>query len=492
LSCLCSFHPVASLPAVEDGNHDPVLALLEDHTQTLWGGDDGDGTKTKSPTRTPTKATKAPTRSPSRPPTKEPTAPPTLEHWSEFGCGSTEKVLPCNRVWGGRCEPGIVYGYNCVCNDHVLGATCDWNNSTDPSVLQRTQIDPKRIMMAYHFASIVTEDLENATVLKEIEAKCPRYKKGVVHTVSARFKNLKDLNLTGEQAEQAAATYAAAVTINASDTVSGEPEVVVMFRGTEFSAAKEDLLSILSGDATRALHGLQTVFTDLNIAPQKINYTDNITGEVHQLGTVHQGFIAAIAPYYKEMLYGVYQAALATGLENPVITVTGWSLGGALANVFTAFLRFQYPHLRINLITFGAPRVGDTIFNEFLRWHYGKGGYLRITRVVAGYDPVSMIPPSLSWDPLAFGNEVIHAGEQLTVALNKVEPKCIDSFIGASGVYSMLLSMVKHISCHIEGVSKWHTDYYSHLVRYADGSPGWFQGMGIPEEELWCKEKVGF
>jgi len=490
LFCL-SFDPATGIPVEKlPGKTDSVVAMLQQsanmqenthaHGKTVENTD----VQTNSKSKQDEEAewfwkTKAPTS----PGSAAPTASPTAEHWSNFGCGPGKNILPCNRVWGGRCEPGIIYGYNCKCNDNVLGATCDWNNKSDARVLTRAGITPERLNMAFYFANIVYADVKDPKKLAGVEKKCPRFKAAVKHLDAARFFDKNN-------AEDSAATYAAVATVAGSHTPSGKDEVVAMFRGTEFSSAKKEIMSILNGTANtgKAFNGLRTVFTDLTISKYLLNYTDPKTGEYYDLGYVHQGFWNAIAPFYYPMLLGVIEAANKTKLENPTINVVGHSLGGALANIFASLLHAEAPDLDVNLITFGAPRVGDAKFNEFLRYRHGKGK-LKLLRVVAGRDPITMIPTSLGWNPLASNSEVIHAGEQLTIGEYALDDKCRGSFIESQWD---LLHHASHLSCLTGGINKWHTDYYRYLVKGPDGGLGWFQAMQIPEKDLWCTEKINF
>ncbi|KAL3681759.1 hypothetical protein R1sor_024715 [Riccia sorocarpa] len=85
--------------------------------------------------------------------------------------------------------------------------------------------------------------------------------------------------------------------------------------------------------------------------------------------------------------------------------VTGHSLGGALANLYTAFLFFNNEDLITNrfgaLYTFGQPRVGSEQYSKFLISKIGKSRYWR---VVYGNDLVPRIP----FDDLHF--EFKHCG----------------------------------------------------------------------------------
>ncbi|KAL2620314.1 hypothetical protein R1flu_000519 [Riccia fluitans] len=81
--------------------------------------------------------------------------------------------------------------------------------------------------------------------------------------------------------------------------------------------------------------------------------------------------------------------------QNPAakLFVTGHSLGGALANMYTAFLFFNNEEMLISrygaLYTFGQPRTGAKDYSDFL---IGKVEQSRYRRVVYGDDLVPRVP----------------------------------------------------------------------------------------------------
>jgi len=86
------------------------------------------------------------------------------------------------------------------------------------------------------------------------------------------------------------------------------------------------------------------------------------------------------------------------------VTYTGHSLGGALANLAAA--EHQGEKGKVEVVTFGAPRVGDKAFAATLE---SKLGQEKITRVTTPGDPITQVPPSASvvGDKLGFQ----HAGK---------------------------------------------------------------------------------
>ncbi len=102
-------------------------------------------------------------------------------------------------------------------------------------------------------------------------------------------------------------------------------------------------------------------------------------------GSVHSGFKAAFLPLWEQAMDTL------DGLDMPLF-YTGHSLGGAFAVLAASILP------PASAYTFGAPRVGDSIFARLLT-------QVPIYRVVAGKDIVSTVPPS------AIPFEFRHAGQ---------------------------------------------------------------------------------
>lgn len=92
---------------------------------------------------------------------------------------------------------------------------------------------------------------------------------------------------------------------------------------------------------------------------------------------IHPGFRKA----YEDVQYQVLE--LLKQVDDIPLYITGHSLGGALAVCATYFLP---KHRLAACYTFGGPRVGDQNFVDRFK--------TPIYRVVNGYDPVPMIPPS--------------------------------------------------------------------------------------------------
>jgi hypothetical protein len=82
------------------------------------------------------------------------------------------------------------------------------------------------------------------------------------------------------------------------------------------------------------------------------------------------------------------------------IFVTGHSLGGALATLFSYELSVRLPTDNIQLINFGSPRVGDAIFQK----NFDSKVNLFCLRVTNHRDPITVLP---IWGYTHVGQEVL-------------------------------------------------------------------------------------
>jgi hypothetical protein len=88
------------------------------------------------------------------------------------------------------------------------------------------------------------------------------------------------------------------------------------------------------------------------------------------------------------------------------IAITGHSLGGALASLFTLDAAVSRPDLQITSMTFASPRVGTSEWQNVYQNKYGLNS--RTYRIANYYDLVPSLPPT------AFGYE--HIGQQFLLA----------------------------------------------------------------------------
>ncbi len=87
------------------------------------------------------------------------------------------------------------------------------------------------------------------------------------------------------------------------------------------------------------------------------------------------------------------------------VTLTGHSLGGAMAMLHGFALKSLYPHLEVTVITFGAPRVGDA------RWKHAYELMVPNTlRVVLDRDTIPHVPDYHQFDHVGRKLHIDHDG----------------------------------------------------------------------------------
>lgn len=116
---------------------------------------------------------------------------------------------------------------------------------------------------------------------------------------------------------------------------------------------------------------------------------------------VHRGFYAAFLPL--RAVIDKYMVPLCKDETTEVkeLSVVGHSLGGALAILCFVYMVQRRPSLhkygiKVNIFTYGSPRVGDAEFRTFLHkqaMHLRSNKLLRHYRVRLGSDIVPTVPP---------------------------------------------------------------------------------------------------
>jgi hypothetical protein len=79
-------------------------------------------------------------------------------------------------------------------------------------------------------------------------------------------------------------------------------------------------------------------------------------------GHVHRGFFNAVMLLDRE--YGLARTAKRYADRGYKIVVTGHSLGGALTTIASLLIKLTAPSARVHAITFGSPRVGNSVFAQ--------------------------------------------------------------------------------------------------------------------------------
>ncbi|RXW19936.1 hypothetical protein EST38_g5907 [Candolleomyces aberdarensis] len=124
------------------------------------------------------------------------------------------------------------------------------------------------------------------------------------------------------------------------------------------------------------------VLTDLdfNFEPLRPSLFPGVSSSIR----THDGFGDAHAASANAVL-----AAVRTGLSTHgtnQVTITGHSLGGAIAIIETVHLAVQIPGVNLRTITYGSPRVGNQAFIDYAN---GRGVMNRINNK---RDPVPILP----------------------------------------------------------------------------------------------------
>lgn len=124
----------------------------------------------------------------------------------------------------------------------------------------------------------------------------------------------------------------------------------------------------------RGTQGMKDIMTDLRYNDVKMPTVD---------ANVHEGFYAQ---------YTSVEAAVRESIDSlresfDTLIVTGHSLGAALATLTAPALVDAYPNKKVELYTFGSPRVGNDKFVEYFRSRVQV-----VFRIANFRDPVALIP----------------------------------------------------------------------------------------------------
>lgn len=135
--------------------------------------------------------------------------------------------------------------------------------------------------------------------------------------------------------------------------------------------------------------------TDINTVRTKPDWIAK-----HKKGvSVHKGFANEYGRFQDRILKKVRKH------KDKRIFVTGFSLGGALAQLCALDIKLNTGAQRVFLYPHGSPRVGDKDFRALL-----ESNIKRIDRVVLNGDPITLLPPK----PLPFQ----HAGRVLILTVD--------------------------------------------------------------------------
>ncbi len=134
---------------------------------------------------------------------------------------------------------------------------------------------------------------------------------------------------------------------------------------------------------------IQTNFQWLRIRLPKYSLEKRIMEYFDDKILVHAGFQRAYQSLRLEMLRQV-EKALADLNEKVTVVFTGHSMGGAIANLAALDFKFRNPAQKVQVVTFGCPRVGNYAFSRMVRKIIGSDNYVRVAH---WFDLVTYTPP---------------------------------------------------------------------------------------------------
>jgi len=133
--------------------------------------------------------------------------------------------------------------------------------------------------------------------------------------------------------------------------------------------------SIVVAHAGTDPHKLQSLLVDADLLPNSLDPA--LFPGIDPAIRIHVGFLQAQANSAPAILAAVKD--LQAKHKTSGLTVVGHSLGGAIASLDAAFLQIQVPSLKIKIMTYGQPRVGNQVFADYMDSHFQD--YTRVTNL---------------------------------------------------------------------------------------------------------------
>jgi hypothetical protein len=407
------------------------------------------------------------------------------DHVANYTCGQVQ-IGSCSPR-GGSCSGGVFgsdLNSHCVCKPGFYQSKCDWGpvpTDAEPSPsngIDWTSDKVARVAVALDAATAAyANNTVNGVLQTTVEAQCPTIKEDYDYL---RLYNLADMNTEqcGGVLECGQATVDTQLIfgiLKASAAPSAQRELVISFRGTEGS------------DVFSSWQKFQDLTSDLAIG-RKFLYVNASGGpcsdnsQCEYLGYVHEGFYYSVAPFMQTILLGItdaisYLNGMTTEFPSPdpvhwieraqtlshnwdsliipEVTVTGHSLGAALASICGSVIDAVFEKLNVHLYTFASPRVGGPTWASLVEG--AQDAAFNIVRFVNKHDPVTMIPTSLG-----AGDAVVHVGKQETVDFASISSSCRDWFLDSQ--YSIISAASSYFTGCLDIGS--HTDYYQHIVTW--------------------------
>ena len=110
----------------------------------------------------------------------------------------------------------------------------------------------------------------------------------------------------------------------------------------------------------------------MNLVHDSVNAT--LFPDIDSAAQVHTGFRDVHAATADAVLAAVRD--LLSSKDTKTITTVGHSLGGALAELDSVFLKLNNPDATVNVVTFGKPRVGNEAWAEVVDSTVSRGAVI--------------------------------------------------------------------------------------------------------------------
>lgn len=356
---------------------------------------------------------------------------------------------------------------------------CDWGPApTDADPAPSNGIDwtadrVARVALALDASTAAYgNNTVNGVMLTTIESICPSLNQDYDRFQLFDFATMDAAQCGGvmECAASSMDTQAYFGLVKASAAPSGQREIMISFRGTEMS------------DTFSSLQKFQDLVSDLNIG-RKFLYINQTGGpctddsQCQYLGYVHEGFYDALAPFMDTILMGITDIILDINnitsdegdwhrrvaqlisrwdtVIKPEITISGHSLGSAIASIAASVVTAVFKDVHVHLYTFASPRVGGPTWVSGIEAQ--QDNFFDIVRIVNKHDPVTMIPTSLG-----AGDVVIHLGPQETLDFASISSSCKTWFLDSQ--YALISAGISYATGCLDVAS--HTDYHQHVVTW--------------------------
>lgn len=247
----------------------------------------------------------------------------------------------------------------------------------------------------------------------------------------------------------------------------GKTQATIDELNTEYGISAEKLrwFDVKSTDTQAIVTSVgRTAYLAFQGTTNVVDWFNNLTVDLvgYKSGNWHSGFSRVATQTYKEI--GGYVKQLLTSGECDDLVITGHSLGGALAMVYSEMLLAENSSLKLKgLVTFGQPRVGNKLFlEEFLN---RKISYQRF---VNENDVVPDVPPPLGMSDWHHSAGIVMTGTTISLDSGKYDSNALGRAI--SILISKFWSLIRKTQTQeeiVNSILQYHAmDSYLHNLRY--------------------------